>query len=287
MASFIQPALFGNASSLGYHWMYNSDYLEHLSHEKELLFQVPNKKEYEEAGRSYYAYPNAKLGDISVQGQMLRWLYEAVLSNPNFNKDDYHQLLFDKFRPGGIYQGYVESYAKKLVINQLNNDLQLGLKDIEKDDDHLVGFLPYWVSKELNKSSTWAYELTTVLSSRLEYKMLFAMFDQLFIELNTHDMRASIIHTLPLAPKGLVHKIEKGLEMEDTKSFIHAYSGTACSIYQAIPLIFHLLSHSHSVMELLEKNIVIGGATSDRAMVLLALWNQYQPVPKELYQKII
>ncbi len=286
MTSWIKPALLGNASSLGYHWMYNGDYLEELAKQKYLLFQVPNKEEYEVAGHSYYAYPDAKLGDVTVQGQMLTWLYEAVLKQQNFGKTDYHQLLFNQFRPGGTYQGYVESYAKKLVINQLNNDLRLGLQEVEKDDDHLVGFIPYWVSKELDKPLTWAFELTNVLSTRLEYKMLFQMFDQLFVELQSYPMKDAIQRSLHLAPKGLIHKIEKGLEMSDTKSFIKTYSGTACSIYQAIPLIFHLLSHSESVQDLLERNIVIGGATSDRAMVLLAIWNQYKVIPQSLYDKI-
>ncbi|RJX27351.1 MAG: hypothetical protein C4537_00910 [Acholeplasma sp.] len=287
MPSFIKPALFGNASSLGYHWMYKQDFLENLVKEKNLLFQVPNKEEYEAAGRSYYAYPNAKLGDVTVQGQILKWLYQAVLDNPDFNSVDYKNLLFNQFRPGGTYQGYVESYAKKLVINQLNDELKLGLHEIENDDDHLVGFVPYWVSKELDKSIAWAFELTNVFSSRLEYKMLFQMFDQLMILLNDHPLREAILKSLPWAPKGLVLKIEKGLEMSDTKSFIKQYSGTACSIYQSIPLIFHLLWHSTSLDELLEKNIILGGATSDRAMVLLALWNQYQEVPKEFYKKMI
>lgn len=286
MTSFIKPSLLGNASSLGYHWMYNGDYLEELAKQKALLFKVPNKAEYDEAGHSYFAYPHAKLGDVTVQGQILTWLYEAVLKKNDFHKSDYHQLLFDQFRPGGPYQGYVESYAKNLVINQLNEDLHLGLNDVEKDDDHLVGFVPYWVSKELDKPLSWAFDLTQVFSTRLEYKMLFQMMDQLFIELESHPMKDAIRRTLHLSPRGLVHKIEKGLDMNDTKAFIKGYAGTACSIYQSIPLIFHLLSISESVQDLLERNIVIGGATSDRAMVLLAIWNQYKAIPESIYDKL-
>lgn len=91
---------------------------------------------------SFYVYPDASIGDVSVQGEILKWLYTSLKKNPEFTPKDYEKLLYNKFKPGGNYLGYVESYGKEQVFNRLIKDLRQDIKPIKPMDHQLVGFVP-------------------------------------------------------------------------------------------------------------------------------------------------
>jgi ADP-ribosylglycohydrolase len=68
--------------------------------------------------------------------------------------------------------------------------------------------------------------------------------------------------------------------MKDTPLFIKDYAGTACSIYHALPVIIHIMYHTQSFEEAIRKNTAIGGASSDRGMLLGALLSFYYDIPE-------
>jgi hypothetical protein len=53
----------------------------------------------------------------------------------------------------------------------------------------------------------------------------------------------------------------------------------------SLPLIFHMLAHAISYDQLIEWNVVIGGASSDRGLVLGAIMSQLSPVPPSWISK--
>jgi hypothetical protein len=63
--------------------------------------------------------------------------------------------------------------------------------------------------------------------------------------------------------------------MDDTKVFIKEYAGIACQIPQSIPLIIHMLTRVKSFEEMLHWNTRIGGASSDRGLMLGAILSNY------------
>ena len=279
MKSFIYPALIGNASALGVHWIYDYQYLDKISIHQSLLFMQQTKSFYEQAKTSYYVYPHSKIGDVSVQGQMLIWLYHAIKDNPNFNKADYENLLFDKFKPGGAYQGYVESYAKKLVIKKLSDELQISYEE-KLDDTHLVGFIPYLVSKELNLTNEFANELVSIFSTNPDYLSYMKLFDRIFLNINEKGSKQAILEALDLAPKHAYEKLTKIPYIENINVYIKDFAGRACSIEQSIPVILYILYHQTSYEDALEVNAKVGGASADRAMLISACLSQIYEIPK-------
>jgi hypothetical protein len=115
MNKYIQPALIANAASLGFHWIYDMDFLEELSKKQSLVFQLPSLEHYAQAKPSFYGYPHAKVGDVTTQGMYLKWLYAAIQEKPDFNIEDYRNLIFEQTKPGGLYIGYIETYNHYLV----------------------------------------------------------------------------------------------------------------------------------------------------------------------------
>lgn len=279
MEKFIQPALIANAASLGFHWIYDMDYLEDLSKKQSLVFQLPSIEQYNQAKPSYFAYPYARLGDVTTQGMYLKWLYEAAKDKSAFNVDDYRALIFEQTKPGGPYVGYIETYNHTMLINTMIPRLRLDLPVLPVNDDHLVGFVPYLASKELGYDNDWAWNLAQLFTDKNEYRQFYEMFDYIFDNIAQLPRFELLENALMSAPIEYREKLSAALTMDDTRAFIKQYAGIACHIPQSVPLIFHLLKRCGTYQEMVETNIRLGGASGERAMLLGAIFAQISEVP--------
>lgn len=281
MEKYILPGLVANAATLGIHWIYDYSYIESLSKKQSVLFLTQDKTHYDNAKTAYYSYPHMKLGDVTVEGGILKWLYQAMKNNPDFSQLDYSKLLYQQFKAGGTYSGYVESYAKKHVLRILAKSLNVELPDIPVMDDQLVGFMPYLVCKELNIDIKKAWELTQVYSQDEDYFTYFKMFDLLLNKLRNHSMKEAVKSVISAGPQKYQLALQKAIEMDDANQFIEKYSGRACAIQYSIPLIIHVLYHTNSYEEAVLYNALLGGAISDRNTMIGAIFAQVSTVPKE------
>jgi hypothetical protein len=281
MKKYVQPALIANAASLGFHWIYDMDFLEELAKKQSLVFKLPSIDHYNQAKPSFFAYPYATLGDVTTQGMFLKWLYEAAKGNPEFSIEDYRNLIFEQTKPGGLYVGYIETYNHTLIINAMSSKLRLNLPPLPVSDDHLVGFVPYIVSKELDFGNDWAWQLVQVFTDKTEYREFFEMFDYIFENIATLPRLELLRNAIKLAPESYQEKLTKALTMEDTRAFIKQYAGIACHIPQSVPLIFRILNQCTTYQDMVETNVRLGGASAERAMLLGAIFAQVSDIPKE------
>jgi len=286
MEKYILPGLVANAATLGIHWIYDHEYLEDLAKKQSLLFMTQEKHHYDQAKVAYYSYPHNEIGDVTVQGDILKWLYTEMKDNKDFSQMDYSKMLYQKLKPGGSYSGYVESYSKKHVLKIVSKSLHLDIPEIPVDDDHLVGFVPYLVCKELNLSNKKAWELTNVYSQDKDYYIYFAMFDQLLELLPKVGVKETIKTIIKLGPEKYQLALNKALEMDDVNQFIEQYSGRACAIKYSIPLIMHIMYHTDSYKEAVEFNALLGGAVSDRNTLIGAFYSQVSEVPKKWLDRV-
>jgi hypothetical protein len=281
MKKYIQPALIANAASLGFHWIYDMDFLEELAKKQSLVFQLPSIDHYNKAKPSFYAYPYATLGDVTTQGMYLKWLYEAAKGNPEFSIEDYRSLIFEQTKPGGPYVGYIETYNHTLLINTMSSKLRLNLPPLPVSDDHLVGFVPYLVSKELGYGNNWAWSLAQVFTDKTEYQEFFELFDYIFDNITKLPRQELLTNAIKLAPESYQEKLTRALTMEDTRAFIKQYAGIACHIPQSVPLIFRILYQCSTYQDMVETNVRLGGASGERAMLLGAIFAQVSEIPME------
>lgn len=272
-------ALVSNAASLGHHWIYNSDFLEKESLTRTLVFNKQNFDVFERGKPSYYVYPKAEIGDFSTQGMFFKWLYEGISSSPNFSSDDYVKLLIDHIRPGGDYEGYIETYAKKLIIEELSKDLKLASPNFVKDDMHLVNFIPYMVCKIHNLSKDKAWDIAQVFTNEQDFYMFYGVLDYVLNEITKRPLKDILKDAIPLAPLHFQDALKHAIDMSDTKTFIKHYAGIACHLPHSLPLIFHILSHVTSYQEMVEWNTKIGGASSDRGLLLGFIMSYVSDVP--------
>jgi hypothetical protein len=278
MNTKLQASLIGNAYGFALHWIYDPAYIEQLILKEDVFFKAPLKRHYEEALSSYYGYPYGKAGDVTTQGMFLIWLCEALSHNPNLSVQEYKELLLSHIMPGQDYVGYIESYAKKLIANEIA--LTMDHEPIfEMNDDHLVGFVPYIAIKALNLPTSKAKELATLFSSDQDYGHLFDLFDAFLSQVTSENKQELIKKIIESAPETFKTKLKHAISDEDDWHFIEQHSGIACVIPQSIPLIFRIIHRASTYEEAMLMNVKYGGAISERAMMLGLVFSHFSEVP--------
>lgn len=284
MNKVLQASLVGNAFGFGLHWIYDPKLIKTLVSNEDVFFKAPKKSHYDQAVSAYLGYPLASDGDVSTQGMFLVWLTQALNSNPNLTLEEYKQVLLEHIMPGADYVGYIESYAKHLIVNEIS--LSMG-KPIVFDmvDEHLVGFVPYLATKALNLPVSKAKELVALFSSNSDYGKLFDVVDVFIHNLKTHTKEQSLNIAIEQAPDNFKTKLLRAISDEEDESFIEA-SGIACIIPQSIPLITRIIHRASTYEEAMLMNVHYGGAISERAMLLGYVFSQFSSIPQEWTQKI-
>ncbi len=286
MKKLLEQSLIANAASLGYHWIYDAEYLETKAKQGSLLFGTPNPEDYLKAKEAYFAYPSATLGDVSVQGSMMLWLYHGLQENPSLTVEDYHELLYDHFKPGGAYQGYVESYAQRWLAQKLATENEQAHFPSPIHDDHLVGFMPYLVTKALGLGLDLAWQFAQTFTQDKHYLAYYQMFEFYFDLVSSKTHKEAIKEALSQVPSEHRAVFEAALEMKETEAFVSLYHLRTCAYAQALPIIIHLAYHATSLEEALEKNMTIGGNLCDRATYLCALLTPVFPMPHAWKDKV-
>jgi hypothetical protein len=286
MSNLVYSALYANASTLGIHWIYDVPFLHQLAQKQSIFFIKQSKAIFDLAKPSYYAYPYAQVGDVTIQGMALAWLYDALKKNPNFSVDDYKQLLLTYTRPGGPYIGYIETYLRTLILNDEIESLKLPLEKVILNDDHLIGFVPYLACKQLGLPNAKAIELSSLFTSKSEYAESFTMFDYIFDHLHEAPIHTVLSKAILLGPKRYQVQLKKALEITDTPLFVKDYAGPACAINQSVPIMIHLLNKVKSFDDMLMQNAMIGGSISERGMLLAAVTGNLFPLSIDPLSKL-
>ncbi|MBS3991491.1 MAG: hypothetical protein KGZ51_05400 [Erysipelothrix sp.] len=285
MNKVLQASLVGNAYGFGLHWIYDPNHIKTIVSKENVFFKAPQKHHYDEAESAYYGYPHSKDGEVTTQGMFLVWLTQALHSNPNLSVEEYKNVLLEHIMPGGDYVGYIESYAKKLIVNEIAKSMEVPAV-FEMIDDHLVGFVPYLATKALNLPLSKAKELATLFSNDPDYGTLFEMMDAFIQGLSTHTKEEALSKAIKLAPPLFKNKLIQALSNEDDASFIETSSGIACVIPQSIPLIIRIIHRASTYEEAMLMNVRYGGAMSERAMLLGYVFSQFSDIPQEWPQKL-
>lgn len=272
MEKILQFALTGNTSSMAFNWIYNPAYLTALSKKQSLLFQPVLKEHYEKSEKSYFAYPNATIGSVSYQGEILKWLVGALKENPDLTASEYLDLVYEMSKPGGDYQGFVETYMRTEIINRLAKMQRLDIEPVTSNDDNLIGFVPYIACKALGLPLKKAVELSAAFTNLEDYETFFYIFDEMLEGFEQKSMQDVIQEAVEKVPSPLKDRFSKALT-QSTDAFIKETVNTACHYPDAVPLIFHILYHTHSFEEALTLNARVGGASSDRGSLLGLLYS--------------
>ncbi len=271
MHPIIQGALTANAAGLGFHWIYDSAYIKAVAKHQPLIFRPQQRHHYTTAKEAYFGYPDLPVGTVTMQGHVMKWLYEKLKHTPDFSRQDYKTLIFDTMQPGGVYQGYVESYANKMIASMISERFKLGMPPLKRNDDHLIGMVPYLVCHALDLPLNKAWDLAQLFTHNKDYLAFYEMLEKYFEALKTQSLQSAIKTAIQSSPDKERPIFEDAITMDDTDAFVQKYDLVACSVHKAMPVAFHIAYHASSFETAIKNNMLIGGNLSDRGGIIGAM----------------
>ena len=289
-ARLIYGALVADAASLGLHWIYEPARLAEIAARGDVVFLRPDQANYEGC-KGTFAHHGKRAGDLSGYGEycvlMLRHLAER---DGRFSRVAYQTLFRKHFGPGGAYVGHVDR-PTRLTIQKLlpfedpaSYPQPSGVKD---DRLPALATLPAVVACAHNAGRdrdalldeiehvvrVTSDEAAAVQAARVAGAMLF--------ELLAHtSLEGALQCGIEQADGALAGRLLAALS-EPTFDAVAAAErfGAACHVEQGLPVIFHILANCLRYPEAVRANILAGGDSCGRSIILGAAMGMVDVVP--------
>jgi len=272
--SRIEAALIGayvaDAAALGFHWLYDPDRIAELA-DNEPAFRSPDPADFE-GFKGVFVHPGKVVGDVSQYGAQLRVAVQSMIAmGGSFDVADFQDRFAKTFGPGGSWVGYIDKATKGTLAN---------LAEDRRDpsggpDDQVpaIARLPAAVAaKDISAGRVdQIVAITSVTDIAAEWgPIAAALLQASYGGLSPRD--AAI--TVSRAAEGQIGvSLVDAIESEENDTV--AYAGTvgrACTLSQAIPVIFHICARAESYRDAINRNIFAGGDNCGRAPVLGAVF---------------
>lgn len=270
IAAALIGAYVGDAAALGFHWLYDPDRIVELAGESP-AFRLPDTTDFE-GFKGVFVHPGKTVGDLSQYGAQLRVAIQSMISTGGaFDINDFQDRFADVFGPGGSWDGYIDKATRWTLANLADDkrDPSGGPDDQvpaiarfpavmaagEVSDDQINQILAITSATELTE--TWGPVAAALLKAS-------------YRGLSPREAAISVSRS-KTGPVGAA--LIDAIETDENDTVVYAGGvGRACTLSQAIPVIFHICARAESYREAMERNILAGGDNCGRAPTLGAVF---------------
>ena len=271
IADMLFGALVADAASLGLHWIYDVDRIAEItaSQDGKCAFTPVDAKNYEDVP-SYFAHAGRLNGMLTQYGEVL---YLAIRSmnacDGKFDSTSYKESFANHFGPGGAYQGYIDRPTRGALENIANDKDPSGIDD---DQNPAVSTLPaifagYHDDPALSKVLMQCMQVTNINDTAAAYGAAYS--DLLARIMQGEPLDKALLSTANAAETPIRDELLDALNTTDGSSIDYAGTvGRACHLPTAGPVVFHILKHSDSYREAIERNILAGGDSAGRSIMI-------------------
>ncbi len=276
--NLVMGALVADAASLGLHWLYDQDRIVGLGGDTP-EFCATEAGDYEGVP-SYFAHPLKQPGDLTQYGEQLLVLLRVLAdTNGTYDQKAYNTAFAGHFGYGGTYVGYID-HAIRGTLNNLAGtemDAPQGTTDVQLP---AISKLPALVAAGLESHAPDAVRSTNIseaadLYGAVATAMLVAARDggsaQEIADAALATADPSIRPRLDLACTS---------PTRSTPDFT-AELGLACDLEMGVPSVLHTLLTARSYKHAIRANILAGGDSCGRAILLGALTGVLYGVPED------
>lgn len=259
LKAMVLGAFYGDAYSLGAHWVYDTDEIEKAS----LDLDGCN------APISEY-HPTKTKGDFTHYGDQMLWLLEDLASHKIFSLVDYGKKWHENMLR---YQGYVDG-ASKHTLEKLSKEQNYFACGSPSSDLSVVSrmFPLILIYKDTPDDMQESIKLHTILTHmNKDLVQAGSFFSEVVVALiHGAKLEDAIDASAPHHGGNIVNWIAKAKEVLDldTKDAIKKL-GQACSVNGAFAsTIYILLKYKDDFFEALKQNMLAGGDSSARGMMI-------------------
>jgi ADP-ribosylglycohydrolase len=283
----ILGALTADAAALGLHWLYDAERLRNLQNEGSLAFRTPDAAAYQGV-MGFFAHAGKASGDLSFYGESCRlMLAHLAQTGGQFQRQEFQQAWLATFGPGGRGVGYADRPTRLTVVSLLSHgkpDDYPAVSGVDDDQLPALECIPALVASHPENG-------TAALDSMLQ----------------TVQQAVAVTHDNPLARDAAricvlaLHAVLGGTPLPQALAeaaqaagdslrllLIEALAmpvldapaaaarfGMPCHLTQGLPLLFHIANRASGFREAVEANILAGGDSCGRALMLGALTAGY------------
>lgn len=262
----------GDAFVLGGHWIYDVD---------KLKSKFPDYNKPQNPLPDTF-HKNKKLGDQTHYGDQARHLWQLMSDNGGvYDPDRYRE---DWLRFMNSYEGYKDG-ASKESYSALQNDLLFGSGSDELGGAARIAAIYYWLedAQQAIISAIDQSRMTHDNRQATAITVLVALALQNIIDLKDDEAELSVFEALEKAKTQMVAEDEYDMKLIidsfDTVNSLHDFSaqaiarnlGQSCHAKHALPVMLAVLKHTEDYQDAMKLNVMIGGDSATRAMIIGAL----------------
>ena len=275
--------LLADAAALGLHWMYDLERLHQVvaqNAEKTPAFIRPDAAHY--AGKvGYFAHVGKQAGEQSHYGEAFLLNLGHLATEGEFRVRKFQQAFLSVFGPGGSYSGYIDKPTAVTLKNLQQMDLSLAADNSNSgsgaDDQQIPALTPVAaLCVSLNQAALNDTVLETAIRVTNNNDLAVACglyFSRILLAtLEGLSIADSFAHASALMPAAMQEKMTMALDMETANLDSAALTlGQSCDLLNTMPLVAYILKHSRSFKEAAEMNILAGGDSCGRSIMLGAI----------------
>ena len=287
-SAMILGGFVADSAALGLHWLYDMERISEVSN-MQPEFMQPDPENYE-GTKGVFVHHGKDAGDISHYGEMARIMLQTLAHSKNdkgentgFAVRDYMENFKNSFGPGGTWVGYVDKpinatlrrYDDYLADIAYRTDTGEDFPICGADDMQMpavsrlfvllamLGVQGHDITQQvercigLTNDNEWALAWGRTVSA-LQMAVLL-----------TDDVDVILQAAVNASPRDLHATILES--SRDTKADVTQIAndfGNACLLSQGIPVCLHILRKANTYTEAIRMNILAGGDSCGRAMII-------------------
>ncbi|MEO9823192.1 MAG: ADP-ribosylglycohydrolase family protein [Paracoccaceae bacterium] len=267
-------ALVSDAACLGLHWLYDAERIAEITacQDGDCAFTPVDAANFE-GTKGYFAHGARAPGSLTQYGEVLRLaIARMAANNGNFDTATYQDAFAAFFGPGGAYNGYIDRPTRGALDNIANEVSPPGIDD---DQNPAVARLPAIIARyqhdaQRDAKIAEAMQVTNVNDVGLAYNRMFA--DVLSDVMEGKPILDALQQGVQNAPALIKSETAHALSTSESNSTVFAGEvGRACHLPTAGPVVFHILKHSKTYAEAINANILAGGDSAGRSIMVGAI----------------
>ena len=275
-AELLLGALVADAACLGLHWIYNVDRIAEVTARQngQCAFTPVEARNFE--GVKTFAHKTRHNGMFTQIGEVLRLTIQSMNANDGtFDVTAYQSAFAAFFGAGGAYQGFMDGPTRGALANIAAEVSPSGIDD---NQTPALARLPailvrYHGQPELPDMILNAMEVTNVNDTATAYNAVFA--DILARVMQDEPLHDALETAAQSADASIKDELIDALSTSEDDTTVFAgltgLMGRACYLPSAGPVMFHILKHSASYQSAIERNILAGGDSAGRAIMIGAI----------------
>lgn len=279
----ILGALTADAATLGLHWLYDAERLKALQQQGPLAFRAPDPANYQGV-MGFFAHADKRVGDLSFYGESCRlMLVHLAKTGGNFERQVFQQEWLAAFGPGGHWVGYADRPTRLTVVRLLGYAKPEDYPAITgADDDQLPALecVPAIVASQHVGHTRSRDELIGIVQQAVavthDHPQARDAANVAAIALDEVLAGTPLPQALARAAQAAGELLQPLLTEALALPVLDAPAAAArfgmpCHLHQGLPLLFHIAHRASGFRQAVEANILAGGDSCGRSLMLGAL----------------